>query len=410
MLVFQNGPTPGATIELRPGVTRIGRDQDNEVQIDDDSISGYHCELIFEADELVVQDLRSTNGTFVDGQPVREAPVRPGQRLTLGTVELLRQPVPDLDPAEHSSLPSLPAGTSPCRYHPQHPAQFLCRRCHHLLCASCSTPKNIGGRVLPTCPKCRGSCVSLGLTPDPAVAGQPPSFFQALPGIFSYPLKANGPAILLGGSAFFALLGSFQGAVGWIGLYLGALVWGYLFAYLDNVITTTANGSDAPPSWPDFSDWWSDVVSPLLRWLAVLLVCLGPASYFLRQVSIQEWANGQMPERDALLGLGLGLAGILYLPMALLAAAMADSLTAINPLVVIPSILKLPLQYAATCLLLLAAVALQWFTQKALAYLPFPILTGLVAWGLFLYTLMLEMRLLGLLYQTHRDRLRWFRR
>ena len=46
------------------------------------------------------------------------------------------------------------------------------------------------------------------------------------------------------------------------------LLGGYLFAYMDNVITTSAGGSDAPPSWPDFSDFYSDVVGPFLRWVA----------------------------------------------------------------------------------------------------------------------------------------------
>jgi hypothetical protein len=46
--------------------------------------------------------------------------------------------------------------------------------------------------------------------------------------------------------------------------------------------------------------------------------------------------------------------------------------------------------------------------SRVVAALPIPFLPGLVAWSLFLYCMVAEMRLLGLLYHTHKDRLGWF--
>ena len=51
-------------------------------------MSGRHCEVRLRGEELVVRDLQSTNGTFVDGKKISEGVVKPGQTLRLGEVEL----------------------------------------------------------------------------------------------------------------------------------------------------------------------------------------------------------------------------------------------------------------------------------------------------------------------------------
>lgn len=55
----------------------------------DGTISGRHCELVFSRGKLFVADLQSTNGTMVNGVPVRgEFPLNDGDRLTLGKTEM----------------------------------------------------------------------------------------------------------------------------------------------------------------------------------------------------------------------------------------------------------------------------------------------------------------------------------
>lgn len=62
--------TEGATFPL-DHYTTIGRHPDNTFAIDDDFVSGAHAEILFEGGRWWLQDLDSTNGTLVNGQPVR---------------------------------------------------------------------------------------------------------------------------------------------------------------------------------------------------------------------------------------------------------------------------------------------------------------------------------------------------
>ena len=67
---------------------RIGAADENDLVIRDDTVSRHHCEIYLEAGQYLVRDLGSTNGTFVDRVRIREAWLRPGCQLTLGTTEL----------------------------------------------------------------------------------------------------------------------------------------------------------------------------------------------------------------------------------------------------------------------------------------------------------------------------------
>jgi len=66
----------------------IGRAYGNTFQIVEPSVSGRHCEVRLQGDELVVRDLQSTNGTFVAGKKISEGVLKLGQTLRLGEVEL----------------------------------------------------------------------------------------------------------------------------------------------------------------------------------------------------------------------------------------------------------------------------------------------------------------------------------
>jgi CheY-like chemotaxis protein len=74
--------------ELSEKWITIGRADGNTFQIAAPSVSGRHCEARLVGEELVVRDLQSTNGTFVDGKKITEGKLRPGQTLRLGEVEL----------------------------------------------------------------------------------------------------------------------------------------------------------------------------------------------------------------------------------------------------------------------------------------------------------------------------------
>jgi CheY-like chemotaxis protein len=78
----------GLSHELGTHWVTIGRGDTNAFQIVETSISSQHCEVQLRGNELVVRDLRSTNGTFVGGRMITEAILRPGQILRVGQVEL----------------------------------------------------------------------------------------------------------------------------------------------------------------------------------------------------------------------------------------------------------------------------------------------------------------------------------
>jgi hypothetical protein len=73
-LVITSGPKSGSEISLGTEPLTIGRSSDSSVVIRDDYTSTHHARLMIWGDEWVIQDLDSTNGTFLDGNRVT-APV-----------------------------------------------------------------------------------------------------------------------------------------------------------------------------------------------------------------------------------------------------------------------------------------------------------------------------------------------
>ncbi len=79
----------GTAHELKVEKTTVGRVDDNTFAIPDGSVSSHHCEIILRGGSVVVRDLNSTNGTFINGAQVTgEGVVKPGQILRLGQIEM----------------------------------------------------------------------------------------------------------------------------------------------------------------------------------------------------------------------------------------------------------------------------------------------------------------------------------
>lgn len=66
--VMRSGPTPGVVFPLEGEQLTIGRDSSNGVAINDAEVSRKHSRLTFQGGKYVIDDLGSTNGTFVNGQ------------------------------------------------------------------------------------------------------------------------------------------------------------------------------------------------------------------------------------------------------------------------------------------------------------------------------------------------------
>jgi len=67
-LVVRQGPVPGQIIELNRNEISIGRDIANDFVINDAEVSRMHAKLTLEGDRYKIEDLNSTNGTYIDGQ------------------------------------------------------------------------------------------------------------------------------------------------------------------------------------------------------------------------------------------------------------------------------------------------------------------------------------------------------
>ena len=69
-------------------VITIGAMDDNDVVMNDSTVSRYHCKIVQEESSWVLCDLGSTNGTFINRVRIREAYLKPGCTVSLGTAEL----------------------------------------------------------------------------------------------------------------------------------------------------------------------------------------------------------------------------------------------------------------------------------------------------------------------------------
>jgi pSer/pThr/pTyr-binding forkhead associated (FHA) protein len=92
--VLESQDEPPVTLRLAPGsVKTVGRTARADFMLDAPLVSRLHCRLTAEAsDQLLVEDLESTNGTIVNGARVERAVLREGDTLTIGRVEFSVKP------------------------------------------------------------------------------------------------------------------------------------------------------------------------------------------------------------------------------------------------------------------------------------------------------------------------------
>jgi pSer/pThr/pTyr-binding forkhead associated (FHA) protein len=77
------------TFRLTSGAIKtIGRAAGADFILDRALVSRLHCQLTAGDEHLVVEDLSSTNGTFVNGKRVQRAQIASGDRLRVGRIEL----------------------------------------------------------------------------------------------------------------------------------------------------------------------------------------------------------------------------------------------------------------------------------------------------------------------------------
>jgi hypothetical protein len=174
-LLIKTAGLENRTLELRLGVNRVGRRPDSDFPISHPSVSSNHCELILSGDGVRLRDCGSTNGSFINGNPVTEAWLLPGQEVKLGDVEFFVEntevnvAIPQFE--RPSQLPPppvvLPDGALSCPRHTETHATYKCTHCNEVMCNACvRVMRRKGGQPLFLCVLCSHKC-------EPIMVAQP---------------------------------------------------------------------------------------------------------------------------------------------------------------------------------------------------------------------------------------------
>jgi len=455
-LVVQPGSPTAWEIKLKAGTNSLGRGPTNDFTLNDPSVSGSHCQIVVENGSAVIRDLGSTNGTYLNRAPVKEAVLQPGQTIHLGGVELMfdtdapaypaaAQPAtaprlppgaPPLPPpravapagvARAASAPTIalargqppaaieappvvPApdtgvGSGPCKHHPKIPGRHYCSHCQLYFCEVCVTTR----AQQKFCRHCGTECVPVQVRLERPAA--PKGFFTRFPTAFIYPFRGSGLLMLIV-STFVLAATEYLGS-SWFFIIWKVAAYGYLFSFMQNIIHATANEEEQMPELPGFDD----VFGGALRLGVTVLVSFGvPITLsVLKFFDVFDVSGSTLIATMVL--------SCLYFPMAFLAVAMKDTALAANPLVVVPAICKVPLGYLVTTSIVIGIFALRQFGDAAAAFagstgyhtrdmsVMFESFALRVVWKLAsVYLLIVSMRVLGLLYVTNKQKFGWFDR
>ena len=421
LLKIVSGDSAGASFAVGNGEHRVGRADGNHIRLPDGSVSSSHCEVVLDAaGNLLVRDLNSTNGTFIEGQRVREALVLPGQHLRLGNLELqfenslatplapapqpalplpINLPPPPVANAPKPLPPPPPIPTAPlvdaCVNHPYAAPVAVCTKCGVRACGECTRKQKVGRKIMHFCPSCGNKCTDLGEVAKQAAveATRTKTFGTAIRRALVYPFRGNGVIILICGTIFFGLLDLVPSF--FFAIILWIISWGYLFAFMQRIVVTSAAGEEDPPEFPEVSDIVSDIVMPFLQLVVTLFIsCIVPLIIWVKL--------GAFPGQFAM------LLSMIYFPMALLGVAMSDSFGALNPVFVLSSVMKVFKQYLVTCFVFGGLIFFYGFVQGVLAEMDIPLIPlFFIFWFVFLVFLMIGMRILGMLYYLNKQKLGW---
>jgi pSer/pThr/pTyr-binding forkhead associated (FHA) protein len=95
-LVAIDGPLSGQTFYLDRPIVSIGRLASNDIRLEDLYVSRHHCVIRTKGDEYMIEDLKSANGTYVNGEFVKACSLKEGSLIQIGT-SILRFRLQDPD-------------------------------------------------------------------------------------------------------------------------------------------------------------------------------------------------------------------------------------------------------------------------------------------------------------------------
>ncbi len=458
-LVVQPGSPAAWEIQLKAGTNSIGRAAANDFTLSDPAVSGTHCQVVVADGKATVIDLGSTNGTYVNRARVKQAVLQSGQTIHLGALEMvfysdvatqggtappaaapwaaplppglpppravgpvrvtrvgnattvaLEAPPralsgarPTLDAPPPIEAPAESVGSGPCKHHPRIAGRYFCGHCQLHFCEACVTAR--GQHKF--CRHCGSECVLVQVQVQAAAA--PRGFFARFPGAFLYPFRGSGLLILI--VSTLVLAGLEYISAGLFSVLTKIVAFGYLFAFMQNIIHATANEEEQMPDLPGFDD----VLGGAFRLGVVVLAAFAlPITLaVLKMFEVMDVSGGLL--------VGTAVLGCLYFPMAFLAVAMKDSALAANPLIVLPAMFKVPLGYLVTTMVVVGILGVRQLGNLATVFAQsasysttsmstlFLSLGWRALWSLAsVYLLTVSMRTLGLLYVTNKRKFGWF--
>ena len=90
-IIVNHGSFKVKEVELEHGTLTVGRAADNDLKLDDSAVSSHHAKLVTFFNVTYIEDLNSTNGTLVNGRPVKKYTLHTGDIVLLGKHQLLFQ-------------------------------------------------------------------------------------------------------------------------------------------------------------------------------------------------------------------------------------------------------------------------------------------------------------------------------
>ncbi|MEQ1936552.1 MAG: hypothetical protein ABL962_22095 [Fimbriimonadaceae bacterium] len=261
------------------------------------------------------------------------------------------------------------------------------------------------------CRTCGSSCTPVKV--KRAAGAKTKGFFAKLPGAFGYPFRGFGLMILFlatgcfGAVDYLETIGLLGGPIGWI---IWAAFYGLLFLFMQNIIHTTASDENETLGFPDAGELFGGA----FQMGFTILVCFGlPIGLLIARIFEVEVPMVAI--------IGSVIVGSLYFPMAFLAVAMKDTVLAMNPMVVVPTILRIPGEYLVATILLMSVFGINLLGNMVsgvaggamLETRDMKVLLGSLGiqavWSFVsIYLLSVNMRILGLLYVTKKEKFGWF--
>lgn len=215
--------------------------------------------------------------------------------------------------------------------------------------------------------------------------------------ILTYAYRGGGKYVLIICAAL-SLVGKLAAFAPIIGLMAILLLSAYFSATYFQMIQSSATGGKEAPEFPDVTNWFEDLIQPMLQIIAVVVVSFGPLichALWVDEGYTSPWIG------FCLVGLG-----VIYFPMAMLAVVVLGHTMALSPHIVIPAIFRAGwLYWVGVVMLCLLYLTSSWVEEVFSGSL---ILGSLVMAIAGAYTFMTNARILGVVFRERQDELGWF--